>query len=111
MLGSETCFTSADTIKERVFGNVVTDADTTGRKTEPIRENTPTIVFGVKGQQSVQSVLLLTATSLTTEHLLELEGTLFPVDVLFEGIDVKESQCLALSCQSEGNQYMIYMNS
>lgn len=86
---SESRFTPADAIEQRVFREVVTDTDAAGGKTEPVCKNAPTVVFRIESQQSVQPVLLLAPASIPTEHLIELERTLLPVDVLLEGVNIE----------------------
>lgn len=72
----ETSFAIVD-----AFVVVIANADATAWKAKPVRKDAPTFILRVKGQESVETILLLTATPFTTVHLLTLEGTLLPVNI------------------------------
>lgn len=75
--------------------NIVALADATGRESEPIGEDTATLIMRIVGEQAMQSELLFASTTITAPHLLEFVGALFPVDVLLERIEVQQGQYLA----------------
>lgn len=74
--------------------DVVALADAAGGEAEPVGEDATALVVRIVGQESVEAVLLLTATPIPAEHLLKLVGALLPVHVLFKGIQVEEGQDL-----------------
>lgn len=75
--------------------DIVALAYAAGGEAEPVGEDAAALVVRVVGQQAVQPVLLLAATAVTTEHLLELLGALLPVYVLLEGVQIEQRQDLA----------------
>lgn len=46
------------------------------------------------GEESVQTILLLASAAFPTVHLFVLVCTLFPVHVLFEGVEVEQGEHL-----------------
>ena len=47
--------------------------DTVGRESEPVAEDSPTLVVGVERQEAVEAVLLLATAASPAEHLLFLK--------------------------------------
>lgn len=74
---------------------VVALAYAAGGEAEPVGEDAAALVVRVVGQQTVQPVLLLAATAVTAEHLLELLGAFLPVHVLLEGVEIEQRQHFA----------------
>jgi len=71
---------------------VVALTDAEWGKSEPVWEYSSALICGVKCQQPVQSVLLLTPAAWSAEHLLVLSFADFHVDVLFKWVEVQQGE-------------------
>jgi len=74
----------------KIHWYVIALANAAGGKSEPVWENSTAFVVRIISQQTMKSVLLLTTTTIATEHLLEFMSALLPVYILLERIKIEQ---------------------